>query len=55
MVDAITICGTGFKAPSKADLNGSILAKMVADVKATLEEQHEIWSRKGCTIMIGLD
>ncbi|XP_059072695.1 uncharacterized protein LOC131873658 [Cryptomeria japonica] len=51
MVDAIAICGAGFKAPSDFELSGPILIELVADVKATLEDQREIW-KKGCTIMI---
>ncbi|XP_057861935.1 uncharacterized protein LOC131070430 [Cryptomeria japonica] len=52
MVDAIAICGSGFKAPSDSELSGPILIESVADVKATLEDQREIWKKKGCTIMI---
>ncbi|XP_059063516.1 uncharacterized protein LOC131856134 [Cryptomeria japonica] len=51
MVDAITICGAGFKAPSEGDLRGPILSQMVDDVKKDLDEQRHIWSTKGCTIM----
>ncbi|XP_057837206.1 uncharacterized protein LOC131047347 isoform X2 [Cryptomeria japonica] len=52
MVDALTICGAGFKAPSESDLSGPILSQMVDDVKKDLDEQRQIWSTKGCTIMI---
>lgn len=51
MVDVITICGAGFKAPSESDLRGPILSQMVDDVKKDLDEQRQIWSTKGCTIM----
>ncbi|XP_057870338.2 uncharacterized protein LOC131076993 [Cryptomeria japonica] len=51
MVDAIAICGAGFKAPSDSELSGPISIESVADVKATLEEHREIWKKKGCTIM----
>ncbi|XP_059066797.1 uncharacterized protein LOC131857983 [Cryptomeria japonica] len=51
MVDAIAICGAGFKAPSDSELSGPILIELVADVKATLEDQREIWKKGGCTIM----
>ncbi|XP_057838522.2 uncharacterized protein LOC131048545 [Cryptomeria japonica] len=51
MVDAIAICGAGFKAPSDSEISGPILIELVADVKATLEEHREIWKKKGCTIM----
>ncbi|XP_059068309.1 uncharacterized protein LOC131858858 [Cryptomeria japonica] len=51
MVDAITICGAGFKAPSESDLRGPILSQMVDDVKKDLDEQRHIWSTKRYTIM----
>ncbi|XP_057868348.2 uncharacterized protein LOC131075512 isoform X2 [Cryptomeria japonica] len=51
MVDALTICETGFKAPTECDLRGPILSQLVNDVKKELDEQHHIWSTKGCTIM----
>ncbi|XP_057872600.2 uncharacterized protein LOC131078829 isoform X2 [Cryptomeria japonica] len=51
MVDALTICKAGFKAPSESDLKGPILSQMVNDVKKDLDEQRQIWSTKGCTIM----
>ena len=52
MVDIITICGAGFKAPTKDELKGPLLTQKVVDVKAQLEEQHVQWRRIGCTIMI---
>ncbi|XP_059063383.1 uncharacterized protein LOC131856101 [Cryptomeria japonica] len=51
MVDAINVCGVGFKDPSEVDIKSPILTQKVADVKATIEEQRLIWRRKGCTIM----
>ncbi|XP_059076669.1 uncharacterized protein LOC131875947 [Cryptomeria japonica] len=51
MVDAIAICGAGFKALSDSEISGPILIESVVDVKATLEEHREIWKKKGCTIM----
>ena len=51
MVDAITICGAGFKAPSEDELKGPLLTQKVADVKAQLQEQRKQWSMIGCTIM----
>ncbi|XP_057856565.2 uncharacterized protein LOC131065967 isoform X2 [Cryptomeria japonica] len=51
MVDALTICGAGFKAPSEIDLSGPILTELVNDVKKELGDQRQIWSTKGCTIM----
>lgn len=52
MVDAITVCGKGFKAPNDEDIKGPILTQKVADVKAKIAEKCDIWKRKGCTIMI---
>ncbi|XP_057843114.1 uncharacterized protein LOC131052502 [Cryptomeria japonica] len=51
MVDALTICREGFKAPFESDLRGPILTQLVNDVKKELGEQRQIWSTKGCTIM----
>lgn len=42
--------GRGSK-PLKSDLRGPILSQMVDDVKKDLDEQRQIWSTKGCTIM----
>ncbi|XP_059074131.1 uncharacterized protein LOC131874589 [Cryptomeria japonica] len=51
MVDSITICGAGFKAPTNAELNGPLLLQMVEDMKVELEDHRQSWSQKGCTIM----
>ncbi|XP_057851224.1 uncharacterized protein LOC131061516 isoform X3 [Cryptomeria japonica] len=51
MVDSITICGAGFKAPTDAELSGPLLLQMVEDMKVELEDHRQSWSQKGCTIM----
>ncbi|XP_059075804.1 uncharacterized protein LOC131043866 [Cryptomeria japonica] len=51
MIDAVTICGPGFKAPSDTELSGPLLLEMVEDMKVDLEDHHQSWSQKGCTIM----
>ncbi|XP_057835919.2 uncharacterized protein LOC131046251 [Cryptomeria japonica] len=51
VIDALTICEAGFKAPSEFDLRGPILTQLVNDVKKELGEQCQIWSTKGCTLM----
>lgn len=51
MVDALTIYGLRFKAPTEDELKGPFLTQKVADVKAQLEEQRLQWRRSGCTIM----
>ncbi|XP_059077840.1 uncharacterized protein LOC131065844 [Cryptomeria japonica] len=51
MVDSITICGAGFKAPTDAELSGPLLLQMVEDMKVELEDHRQSWREKGCTIM----
>lgn len=50
-IDAVTVCGPGFKAPSADELAGPILSQRVADVEDAIKEQREVWKTKGCTIM----
>ena len=52
MIDAIAICGPGFKAPTETGLSGYLLDEMVEDIKVELEEHRKEWIEKGCTIMI---
>lgn len=42
MIDAITVCGVGFKAPNDEEIKGSILSQKMADVKAKIDEQCDI-------------
>ena len=51
MIDAITICGLGFKAPTEAELSGYLLDEMVEDMKFELADHQKEWTVKGCTIM----
>jgi len=51
MIDAVSICGAGFKAPTKDELSGPLLLDMVEEMKLELEDHKKIWSQKGCTIM----
>ena len=51
MIDAITICGPGFKAPTEAELSGYLLDEMVEGMKFELVDHREEWTIKGCTIM----
>ncbi|XP_057838277.2 uncharacterized protein LOC131048360 [Cryptomeria japonica] len=51
MIDAVTICGPGFKAPSDTELSGPLLLEMVEDMKVDSEDHRQSWSHKGCTIM----
>ena len=50
-IDAVAVCGPGFKAPSAEELGGPILNQRVADVQVEITEQREVWKKKGCTIM----
>lgn len=51
MVDPIIVCGARFKAPNDEEIKDPILSQKMVDVKATIEEQQEIWRKKDCTIM----
>jgi Protein of unknown function (DUF 659) len=51
MIDAVTICGPGFKAPTEAELSGYLLEEMVEDMRHELEDNRKEWIEKGCTIM----
>ena len=52
MIDAVSICGAGFKAPTEDELSGPLLLDMVEEMKLELEDHKNIWSQKGCTIMM---
>ena len=51
MIDAVSICGAGFKAPTEDELSGPLLLDMVEEMKLELEDHKKIWSQKGYTIM----
>lgn len=51
MIDAVSICGAGFKAPTEDELSGPLLLEMVEEMKLELEDQKKIWRQRGCTIM----
>ena len=51
MIDAIAICGLGFKTPTEAELSGYLLDDMVEDMRVELEENRKEWIEKGYTIM----
>ena len=51
MIDVVTICGPGFKAPTKAELSGYFLDEMVEDMKFELANHQKEWTIKGYTIM----
>lgn len=51
MVNAIVVCGAGFKAPSYHDLRGSLLDEAVANIKLIIDEQRNIWTKKGYNIL----
>ena len=51
MIDAVAICGPGFKAPTEAELSGYLLDDMVQDMRVKLEENRKEWIEKGYTIM----
>ena len=51
MIDAVAICGPGFKAPIEVELSGYLLDDMVEDMRVELEENRKKWIEKGCTIM----
>ena len=51
VIDVVTVCGLGFKAPNDEELKGPILAHRVADVKVEIEEQRKVWLMTGCSIM----
>ena len=51
MIDAVAICGPGFKAPTEAELSGYLLDEMVEDMRVDLDENQKDWIAKGCTIM----
>ncbi|XP_057824760.2 uncharacterized protein LOC131036787 [Cryptomeria japonica] len=46
MVDAITICGAGFKAPTDAKLSGPLLLEMVEDMKVELEAIDSLGAKR---------
>lgn len=51
MVDVVTIFEAGLKAHNDDKIKGPILSQKVVDVKVTIQEQREIWRKKGCTII----
>ena len=51
MIDAVAICGLGFKATTESELSGYLLDGMVEDIKVELEENRKEWIEKGCNIM----
>ena len=51
MIDAVAICGPGFKAPTEVELSRYLLDEMVKDMRVDLEENRKEWIAKGCTIM----
>jgi hypothetical protein len=51
MIDAVAICGPGFKAPTENELSGYLLDEMVEDMKVELASHRKDWIEKGCTIM----
>lgn len=51
MVNAIAICGPRFKAPSYHELRGSMLQDVAMDIKIIIDEQQNIWRKKGYNIL----
>ncbi|KAH9310967.1 hypothetical protein KI387_026002, partial [Taxus chinensis] len=51
LVTALTVAGKGFKAPTSHDLSGPLLEDSVARPKTLVEEQKNVWIKKGCTIL----
>ena len=51
MIDAVSICGAKFKAPTEDELSGPLLLEMIEEMKLELDDYRKIWSQRGCTIM----
>ena len=50
-IDAITVVGAGYKAPSYDDFRGWILQNEKVDRTKRLEELRASWEVTGCTVM----
>jgi len=51
MIDAVTIAGPGFKAPTSESLKTDMLLESVDDINLALVDFKSSWADTGCTIM----
>ncbi|XP_059072641.1 uncharacterized protein LOC131873640 isoform X2 [Cryptomeria japonica] len=50
-VNACTVAGKGFKAPTGHDFSGPLLEKAVKNTEGVVDDQKRYWKRKGCSIL----
>ncbi|XP_057831660.2 uncharacterized protein LOC131042327 [Cryptomeria japonica] len=50
-VNACTVAGKGFKAPTGHDFSGPLLEKAVQNTQGVVDDQKRYWKRKGCSIL----
>ncbi|XP_059074240.1 uncharacterized protein LOC131874613 [Cryptomeria japonica] len=50
-VNACTVAGKGFKAPTGHDFSGPLLEKAVKNTEGVVDDQKRYWKRKGCNIL----
>lgn len=51
MVDALIVCGLRFKPPTYYDFRGPLLQEFVNDIQLLVDNQHNIWNKRGCTVI----
>lgn len=52
LVNALTIAGKGFKAPTKRELGGPLLEEAVKTTQLVVDDKKKVWQRKGCSILL---
>ncbi|XVE65011.1 hypothetical protein DITRI_Ditri07aG0147600 [Diplodiscus trichospermus] len=51
MVDAISECGVGYKAPSYEKLRSTLLGKVKSDIHDCCKKYRDEWKETGCTVL----